>query len=527
MRLQYLNRSWFQAQGGFTFSGIFSTNSAADFLLGIPQSLSISNPQLEQGGMENNFSWFFQDDWRISRRLTLNLGLRYELPLPWYQPNDYWGTFSYGAQSKIYPNAPAGLLFPNDPGVPRGLIQTDKNNFAPRIGFAWDATGDGKTAVRGGFDVFYNSITSNIIQNGTQPFRYSYTINAPYSLTDPLRGVAPIPSGVNLGNPTFTTNPPPQLTFPSPNLRTPYTLQYNVTVQRQVIRDLVVEAAYVGKLGRKLLMDISTNPALYAPGATVANINSRVVYRGFGSLNAMSTIANSDYNALQLKVTKRYSQRFMVQGAYTFGKSMDNSSSNVTDTAATPNPFNLRNEWAVSDFYAKHVASFSAIWNMPRLTGHHYLRQAVGGWNVAARMTARSGTPVNIVTGQDNALSGTPQQRPNVNGDPALPSDRPLQDKLAHWFNAAVFSYPAGGNYGTTGRNAVLGPNQYSPSVALLKDFPLGFREGLRLQFRAEAFNVFNSPIFSNPGNSLASNLGKITSASGDRHLQFAMKLMF
>ena len=149
LRLQYLNRTWFQAQGGFTFSGIFTGNAASDFLLGLPQTLSISTPQLEQGGMEHSSYYFFQDDWRINRRLTLNLGIRYELSLPWVQPNNYWGSFIAGEQSKIYPNAPKSLVFPGDPGVPRGLIQTDWNNWAPRLGFAWDAFGDGKTAIRG------------------------------------------------------------------------------------------------------------------------------------------------------------------------------------------------------------------------------------------------------------------------------------------------------------------------------------------------------------------------------------------
>jgi outer membrane receptor protein involved in Fe transport len=527
LNLQYLNRTWFQSQGGFTFSGIFTGNSAADFLLGIPQSLSISNPQLEQGGIQNAYSGYFQDDWRVRPRLTLNIGLRYELPEPWYQPNNYWGTFSPGAQSRIYPNAPAGLLFPNDPGVPRGLAPTDKTNFAPRVGFAWDAFGDGKTAVRGGFGIFYNAITSNIIQNGTQPFRYSYTINAPYSLTDPLRGVAPIPAGLNLSNPTFTTNPPPQLTYPNPDSATPYTMQYNLAVQREIVKRLVIEAAYVGKLGRKLLMDIGTNPALYAPGATVANENARRVYPGFGTLNSMSTIANSAYNALQVVVNKRYSSHFMVQGSYTFGKSRDDSSSYVTDTAAVPNPFNLRNEWALSDFYAKHIVSASAIWQMPSLMhSSTILRETVGGWNLSARFTARSGLPINVVTGQDNSLSGGPQQRPNVNGSPVLPSDRSLYNKVTTWFNPAVYSYPAPGTFGDAGRNSIIGPGQYSPNVALLKNFPF-WREGRYVQFRAEAFSLFNHPIFSAPQNTLGSTAGKITGASGDRELQFALKLVF
>ena len=529
LRLQYLNRTWFQAQGGFTFSGIFTGNSAADFLLGIPQTLSISTPQLEQGGVQHNTFYYAQDDWRINRRLTLNLGLRYELAFPWYQPNNYWGGFIAGEQSQVYKNAPVGLVFPGDPGEPRGLVQTDGNNFAPRIGFAYDVRGDGKTAIRGGFGVFYDAITSNIIQNGTQPFRYGFTINAPYSLTDPLRGLAPIPDGVNLSNPTFSTNPPPQLTFPSPTMRTPYTFQDNLTVQHQVRRDLMVEVAYVGKLGRKLLTDIGTNPAIYFPGATVANEDSRRVYKGFGSLNQMGTFANSEYNALQTQAIKRFANHFTVQGAYTFSKAMDNSSSNVSDTASIPNPFNLRGEWALADFYAKHIASLAGVWELPRFMNHNlFLRETVGGWNLSGRFTARSGNPINVVTGADNALSGTPDQRPNVNGNPIIPGNRTLQQEIAQWFNPAVFSVPAAGNYGDLGRNALIGPGQQATNIGLLKNFPIPFREGMYVQFRAEAFNATNTPIFKNPTATYGSSLGKITSTSGgDRHLQFALKVVW
>src|SRR5260370_17551726 len=223
---------------------------SACFQRGKSKSLIFSTPQLERGGIQHSSYFFFQDDWRVNRRLTLNLGLRYELAFPWYQPNNYWGGFIAGEQSQIYKNAPIGLVFPGDPGVPRGLIHTDGNNFAPRVGFAYDVKGDGKTVIRGAFGVFYDAITANIIQNGTQPFRYSSTINAPSSLSDPLRGLPSLPSGVNLSNPSFSTVPPPGLTFPSPTLRTPYTFQYNLTIQRQILSDTVLEVAYVGKLGR-------------------------------------------------------------------------------------------------------------------------------------------------------------------------------------------------------------------------------------------------------------------------------------
>jgi hypothetical protein len=529
LHLQYLNRSWFQSQGGFTFTGIFTGNSAADFLLGTAQTLSISTPQLEQGGIQNNVFPYFQDDWRINRRLTLNLGLRYELVFPWYQPNNYWGSFIAGEQSQVYKNAPTSLVFPGDPGVPRGLVQTDGNNFAPRAGFAYDVAGDGKTAIRGGFGVFYDAITANIIQNGTQPFRYSYTINAPYSLTDPLRGLPPFPSVVNLNDPTFTTLPPPSLTYPSPTLRTPYTFQYNLTVQRQVLHDTLLEVAYVGKLGRKLLTDISTNPAVYLPGATVANEDSRRIYSGFGALSEMGTFGVSEYNALQVRANKRYSRHLMVEGAFTFSKAMDNSSSSVTDTAAIPNPFNLKEQWSLADFYAKYTASIAGSYDLPKLLNHNVLiREAAGGWNLVGRFIAHSGIPVNVVTGADNMLSGTPQQRPNVSGDPLFSSSRTTAQQLAQWFNPAVFSVPAAGTYGDLGRNAVLGPGMQSTNVALLKSFPFTAHEGMYLQFRAEAFSLTNTPIFANPNGTLGSSLGKITSTTGgDRHLQFALKLVF
>ncbi len=168
------------------------------------------------------------------------------------------------------------------------------------------------------------------------------------------------------------------------------------------------------------------------------------------------------------------------------------------------------------------------MYGAPKLLNRNIiLRELAGGWNISTRFTARSSTPVNVVSGADYALTGTPNQRPNVNGNPILPSDRSLSEKLAQWFDSTVFSKPANGTFGNLGRNALLGPGQNSLNAAMLKNFPFTHSNRRYVQFRMEAFSLFNHPIFSNPGNSLASNLGKITSASGDRQLQMALKVVF
>ncbi|MEO7145294.1 MAG: carboxypeptidase regulatory-like domain-containing protein, partial [Bryobacteraceae bacterium] len=267
LHLRYVNRSSFLEYGAFSFDGSFTGNAAADFLLGKPVSAQVASPTLEQDGLQLNTYYFLQDDWRVNRRLTLNLGLRYEVPLPWVSPQNYWATLHPGQQSTVFPGAPTGLVYYGDKGVPRGMIPTDLNNLAPRIGFAWDPFGSGRTSVRGAFGVFYDAINANIIQNADQPFRYAFTIPAPYSFTDPLRGVH-LPTSVNLTNPLFTGIQ--QIDYPDPGTRSPYVEEFNFNVQHQIVRDLSLEAAYVGKLGHKLPIGWNDNPGLYAPGATAA-----------------------------------------------------------------------------------------------------------------------------------------------------------------------------------------------------------------------------------------------------------------
>jgi hypothetical protein len=276
-------------------------------------------------------------------------------------------------------------------------------------------------------------------------------------------------------------------------------------------------------------MGVSTNPALFAPGATVGNLNSRRLIQGFGNLQNISSRANSTYHGFQLEATKRMSRGFSVQGAYTWSKSLDQASA-IALGAAVPNVFDLRTQWGRSDFDARHVMALSWIWDLPKFTtAAAPVRWIAGGWQVNGLLTARTGQPLNILTGQDNALSGTPNQRPNLVGNPYLSSDRPRKDLVAAWFDRSAFANPAAGAYGNFGRNVIDAPPNFGLNAGVFKSFPIPLREQMRFEFRTEFFGLTNTPVFSNPNNSLSAgaNMGRITGAGGARVIQFAAKIVF
>ena len=535
LRLQYANVTNSNTQGVFTFSGAFSKVGSADFLLGLPSQLTVASPTLIQAGIQHEFFVYAQDEWRARPNLTLSYGLRYELPFNWYQPKNYWGTFAAGRQSQVFPNAPQGLLFPGDPGISRGIVPTDWNNFGPRLGFTYDPSRKGKLVIRGGFGVFFDAINADIIQNQTQPYQYSYTISNVYSFSDPLRGQAALPTSVNLNNPQFVGLP--TIKFPDPHLATPYVMQFNLGYQHEAPFGLVYQIDYVGRLSRKLFVPYTFNPAVYSSTATTSNTDQRRVIQGFGDLEDLANIGTANYNAVQTRVTRRMSHNLTLNGSYTYEHSFDTGSSYDSESGYLPHPYNLALDYGPSDFNANSVVTMGWVYNLPTLRGHNIvLREVLGGWMYAGIWNWHTGLPLNITIGSDVALTTYPNQRPNYVHNPNLPQNRDIRTKIGEFFDPTAFSLPAPGTNGNVSRNSVRGPNGETNSMSAAKSFHIPKREGMSLQYRCEAFGVFNTPQIKPPsGSSLqfgssstpGSSFGTVTNTTGERKLQMQLELTF
>jgi hypothetical protein len=420
-----------------------------------------------------------------------------------------------------------------DPGCPQGGFNSYWQQIAPRFGFAWRAPG-AKTVVRGGFGLFWNP-QFTVLYNGfvnAAPFSPQVT-RFGVKFEDPYGAAAnPFPASFAPFTPPATADFfTPLGTFGtfSSNFVPSYMETYNLTVEREVMRNLVARLSYIGNLGRRLSYTDDLNYARYAPGATTGNIQQRRPYGNFGSILTTYSESTSSYHGLQLSVERRVANNFSFEMNYTFSKSIDEVSSDTTpQNASQVVPMNRRLNRGVSDFDFRHRLIVSHVWSLPELKAQNALTRGVlGGWQFSGITTMRSGAPFSVSSGTDRALSGLGSSFADLVGNPFLDTGRSRADTIAQYFNPAAFALAATGTFGTSPRNLLCGPGALGFDLGLMKVYPL--TEKLRLQFRAELFNAFNTPRFSTPYASVnvPARFGRIESASDPRIVQFALKIAF
>ena len=527
-----------QARGFYNFTGAFTQNpqarpnsgsGLADFLLGIPNTTQLSTSLL--GDIRYHYvAGYLQDDWRVSSRLTVNLGVRYELFTHPYERNGLQGNLLLDqlklifVDGKVPPSVPAQFATTIPDGVsPKTLMRTDTNNFAPRLGFAYKA-GD-RTIIRGGAGIFYGDHPT-IGASGRLPASPPYQVNVTYP-TDQITPGVTLDSGFpsNALEPVFS----PNLTFNAwdPDAPQAQAYHWNTNVQHE-LRWFVVELGYTGSRGTKLAVGWSPNDPSPGPGT----VESRRPYRQFGNINGQRYDGHSDYHAGHLRVERRFRDGLSVIGHYTYAKSIDVGGANfISGDNVYRNSRDIEMDRGLSSFDVRHNAVFSYIWDIPVGRGRRldlanpWLNAIVGGWQFNGITTARAGTPFTPSTNVNAANTG--HARPNRLADGNLPRD---DRSAARWFDPAAFATPVPFNYGDAGRNILIGPGFFNTDFGLFKRFRFnGPTRRNEIQIRLEAFNIFNEPHYRQPNATVdLLDAGRITGIVGTmREMQVGIKYLF
>ena len=521
----------FRQNGGFTFATTaFTGLPLADFLIGDVQKFT-------QGGGEygervgNLGSLFVQDNFKVTPKLVVNLGLRWD-PFPAY--TDKLGRaecFLPGQQSTRFTNAPVGYLFAGDKNCPSAGFQSSWNLFAPRIGLAYRAAS--KTTVRGGWGLFYQPPFAEVFNNfsDSAPFSPQVQFLGGVPLMDPYHGIAnPFPAqyapSIPASNVAFALPLALAVSY-QPDWKPAYVMNWNFTVEQQLSKDYLVRVSYAGAKGTHLAYNLDVNAPLPSPTATAANETARRPYQQYAQITQDQSGGNSTYAALQISLEKRFSNGFRLGANYTWSKSIDEVSY-ATDLCGLNviNPYDVAAYRAVSDYNVPQRFVLNYTWQLPSPKAG-IEKALLGGWQTTAIWTVMSGFPLNITSGGDYSFSnpGISNDQAKVISTPSYASGS-LNQKLTQWFSTSSFTVPAANTFGNSGRNILIGPGTFNLDFGAYRMFSI--KERLKLQFRGEFFNLFNNAQFNNPNTTVTNtNFGRITSARNPRIIQLALKLMF
>ncbi len=531
-----------QKPGSATYPAGYSAsgNSFADFYTGYESTFYQDNGR-KFYLREIRPSVFLQDDWKISNKLTLNLGLRWD---PWIPPIDLNGTLvgfnlaNPNFQSTVAPGAPKGLMFNGDPGMKSTVYNANYKNFAPRVGFAYNVLGTGRTVVRGAYGIFYGFPEGLLYQRTDlmQPVDLYLNITNPPQWDNIYANYAggnPFPRGhidpSKFSSYTFLT--PVSGGALNPAAKGESTQDYNLTVEQELGHNFALSVAYVGDHAEHIMGSRQFNPTNAVTGARL--------FPGLGAVEIADSYEYEMTNSLQINVTRRVSHGLSLLSNFVWIKTIDNTSSGTEGNSGPPNPFNLNSSRGVADFDQALRFTASVNYLLPKFNVNHVAGQFINGWQVNSIVTLQDGLPLTITSGVNNSLSG-------INNDyadyvPGVKTTRPAgASKLQAWFNPAAFTKNATGTFGNVPRNSLRGPGFDNVDASLFKEIMPDRR--VHAQFQAQAFNLFNHTLLANPGTSVNSTgtFGQITATSSStgsvnipspvgtqRVLQFALKLMF
>jgi hypothetical protein len=520
----------------WSFSGQYTGNGLADYMIGRPNNFNVTTTIIDHG-RSKLFQPFVQDTFKVTKKLTLDLGLRYDYQTPWTESSPGGAsTYLPGGQSTVYPTAPPGLVVPGDKGVPPGLYFPWKLGFEPRIGLAWDIMGNGTTSVRAAWGVFHPVVDQEVeaIETNNEPYLVGFS-SAPPNTENPWAGTTdPLP--YNPKTPSFGPFPGITQSYLDPHFRQADIQQFNVNVQHRFGADLFADVAYVGTVSQHLYDATDLNAAVYGPGATEANAQSRrpIFPQYYGSIPALYDDADASYHSLQIEVQKRISHSYSVQAAYTWERSIDDHSGSLIGSNYGPqNPTDLKAERGLSDFNVGQIFVVNGLWKLPSLNGKGVLTAVAGGWELTGIVGWSGGNPQTVYSGEDNALLGYNRalsggERADIIGNPNLAGGRSRAAREAEYFNTAAFAEPNPGQFGTVGRNTIINPGNLQNDLSVMKKLVTLPHEMGGFQFRADFFNVLNRTNLNGPSTTMTSPVfGEIQTAGPQRIMQFALRYDF